>query len=267
MTTTTNADGTGTAQAARSATTQVPRGRHRSVWGYLFMPLLLTSVVILLYFYVQGSELSSGEANRLNADAILTATREQIQLTVVSTVLVLAIAIPMGIVLTRPFARSITPVAIAVFNIGQAIPSIGLIVLLAVVWDIGFRPMVVALVAYTVLPVLRNTMVGLRQVDASVIEAARGMGMTKGAVLARIEMPLAVPIIMAGLRTALTINVGTATLGALVGAGTLGELIVAGIVQNKQLIVVVGAILVAVLALLVDYLAAIAEERLRPRGL
>ena len=231
------------------------------------MPLLLTSVVILLYFYVQGSELSSGEANRLNADAILTATREQIQLTVVSTVLVLAIAIPMGIVLTRPFARSITPVAIAVFNIGQAIPSIGLIVLLAVVWDIGFRPMVVALVAYTVLPVLRNTMVGLRQVDASVIEAARGMGMTKGAVLARIEMPLAVPIIMAGLRTALTINVGTATLGALVGAGTLGELIVAGIVQNKQLIVVVGAILVAVLALLVDYLAAIAEERPRPRGL
>jgi len=231
------------------------------------MPLLLTSILILLYFYVQGRELSSGEANRLNADAILTATREQIELTVVSTALVLAIAIPMGILLTRPFARSITPPAIAVFNIGQAIPSIGLIVLLAVVWDIGFRPMVVALVAYTVLPVLRNTMVGLRQVDASVIEAARGMGMTKRAVLTRIELPLAVPIIMAGLRTALTINVGTATLGALVGAGTLGTLIVAGIVQNKQLILVVGAILVAVLALLVDYLAAIAEERLRPRGL
>jgi len=231
------------------------------------MPLLLTSILILLYFYVQGRELSSGEANRLNADAILTATREQIELTVVSTALVLAIAIPMGILLTRPFARSITPPAIALFNIGQAIPSIGLIVLLAVVWDIGFRPMVVALVAYTVLPVLRNTMVGLRQVDASVIEAARGMGMTKRAVLTRIELPLAVPIIMAGLRTALTINVGTATLGALVGAGTLGTLIVAGIVQNKQLILVVGAILVAVLALLVDYLAAIAEERLRPRGL
>jgi osmoprotectant transport system permease protein len=231
------------------------------------MPLLLTSILILLYFYVQGRELSSGEANRLNADAILTATREQIELTVVSTALVLAIAIPMGILLTRPFARSITPPAIAVFNIGQAIPSIGLIVLLAVVWDIGFRPVVVALVAYTVLPVLRNTMVGLRQVDASVIEAARGMGMTKRAVLTRIELPLAVPIIMAGLRTALTINVGTATLGALVGAGTLGTLIVAGIVQNKQLILVVGAILVAVLALLVDYLAAIAEERLRPRGL
>lgn len=240
---------------------------HRSGWGYVFMPLLLTGILVLLYFYVQSSQLSSGEANRLNSDAILTATWEQIELTVVSTLVVLAIAIPMGILLTRPFARSITPPAIAVFNVGQAIPSIGLIVLLAVVWDIGFGPMAVALVAYTVLPVLRNTMVGLRQVDASVIEAARGMGMTKRAVLARIELPLAVPIIMAGLRTALTINVGTATLGALVGAGTLGKLIVAGIVQNKQLILVVGAILVAVLALLVDYLASIAEERLRPRGL
>ena len=267
MTTATDSDETETAQVAHGAATKLPRGRHRSLWGYLFIPVLLTGILVLLYFYVQGRELSSGEARRLNSDAILTGTWEQIELTVVSTVLVLAIAIPMGILLTRPFARSITPPAIAAFNIGQAIPSIGLIVLLAVVWDIGFRPMVVALVAYTVLPVLRNTMVGLRQVDASVIEAARGMGMTKGAVLARIEMPLAVPIIMAGLRTALTINVGTATLGALVGAGTLGELIVAGIVQNKQLILVVGAILVAVLALLVDYLAAIAEEELRPRGL
>lgn len=267
MTTATGSDRTGASPVLRGAAADVPRGRHRSLWGYLFMPVVLTAILVVLYFYVQGRELSSGEANRLNADAILTATRQQIELTVVSTALVLAIAIPMGILLTRPFARSITPPAIAVFNIGQAIPSIGLIVLMAVVWDIGFRPMVVALVAYTVLPVLRNTMVGLRQVDASVIEAARGMGMTKGAVLAKIELPLAVPIIMAGLRTALTINVGTATLGALVGAGTLGTLIVAGIVQNKQLILVVGAILVAVLALLVDYVAAIAEERLRPRGL
>lgn len=253
--------------AAYGAPTAPPRSRGRSLWRYLFMPLLLTVILVVLYFYVQGQELSSGEANRLNSEAILAATWEQIELTVVSSALVLAIALPMGILLTRPFARSITPPAIAAFNIGQAIPSIGLIVLLAVVWDIGFLPMVVALVAYTVLPVLRNTMVGLRQVDASVIEAARGMGMTKRAVLARIELPLAVPIIMAGLRTALTINVGTATLGALVGAGTLGKLIVAGIVQNRQLIVVVGAILVAALALLVDYLASIAEEQLRPRGL
>ncbi len=263
----TDSDKTGGTLIAYGAPTVEPRSRHRSLWGYLFMPLVLTSILLVLYLVVQSRELTAGEASRLNADELFGNTWDQIKLTVVSTVLVLAIAIPVGILLTRPFARSITPPAIAVFNIGQAIPSIGLIVLLAIIWNIGFWPVVVALVAYTVLPVLRNTMVGLRQVDASVIEAARGMGMTKRAVLTRIELPLAVPIIMAGLRTALTINVGTATLGALVGAGTLGEPIVAGIVQNRQLILIVGAILVAVLALLVDYLAAIAEEQLRPRGL
>lgn len=243
-----------------------PHG-HRTLMGYLLTPLLLLAVLVALYFYVEAQELSGGEQRRLNSNVIITATWEHIQLTVVSTLLVLLIAIPLGVFLTRPYARLVTPPALAFFNVGQAVPSIGLIALLAIVWDIGFLPAVVALVAYTVLPVLRNTMVGLRQVDASVIESARGMGMTKSMVLARIELPLSVPIIMAGLRTALTINVGTATLGTFIGAGGLGGLIVAGFVQNRPLITVVGAILVAVLALTVDYVAGIAEEKLRPRGL
>ena len=241
--------------------------RKRSLGGYLFMPVLLTAALVGLVVAVQTRELSSGEQSRLGFDKVMGNLAEHLKLTAVSTILVLLIAIPLGILLTRSFARSVTPPAIAIFNIGQAVPSIGLIALLAIIWNIGFWPVVVALVAYTILPVLRNTMVGLRQVDASVIESARGMGMTKAAVLLRIELPLAVPIIMAGLRTALTINVGTATLGAFVGAGGLGELIVAGFVQNKQLITVVGAVLVAVLALLIDYLASIAEDVLRPRGL
>jgi len=239
----------------------------RSLIGYLFLPALLLAAVVALFVVVSGRELSSGEQRRLTLDNIALNAWQHLQLSVVSTALVLLIAIPVGILLTRPFARSITPPAIAVFNVGQAVPSIGLIALLAIAVGIGFWPVIFALVAYTVLPVLRNTMVGLRQVDASVIESARGMGMTKRAVLARIELPLAVPIIMAGLRTALTINVGTATLGAFVGAGGLGELIVAGIVQNKQLILIVGAVIVAVFALFIDYLAGIAEEVLRPRGL
>lgn len=239
----------------------------RTLMGYLLTPVLLLAVLAVLYFYVQAQELSGGEQRRLNSNVIISSTWEHIQLTLASTVLVLLIAIPAGIFLTRPYARLVTPPALAFFNIGQAVPSIGLIALLAIVWDIGFVPAVVALVAYTVLPVLRNTMVGLRQVDASVIESARGMGMTKAMVLGRIELPLSVPIIMAGLRTALTINVGTATLGTFIGAGGLGGLIVAGFVQNRPLITIVGAVLVAVLALIVDYVAGIAEEKLRPRGL
>ncbi|MEJ7628979.1 MAG: ABC transporter permease [Nocardioidaceae bacterium] len=243
--------------------------RRRSLGGYLFLPALLLAALIALVLAVRSARpLSTLEQRRLKLSDVLTATWEHVELTIVSTVLVLLIAIPLGILLTRPFARAVTPPAIAVFNIGQAVPSIGLIALLAIGWNlIGFKPTVLALVAYTVLPVLRNTMVGLRQVDTSVIESARGMGMTRPAVLTRIELPLAVPIIMAGLRTALTINVGTATLGAFVGAGGLGGLIVSGIGENNQLITVVGAGLVAILALLVDYLAGIAEDVLRPRGL
>jgi osmoprotectant transport system permease protein len=259
-----------TVRIAAETAAEVGRGAHprtRSLGGYLFMPVLLLATLVALFLWVSSRELSSGEQRRLNAESILANVREHVSLTVVSTILVLLIAIPLGIVLTRSFARTITPPAIAVFNIGQAVPSIGVVALLATVWDIGFWPVVAALVAYTTLSVLRNTMVGLQQVDASVIESARGMGMTKRAVLTRIELPLAVPVIMAGLRTALTINVGTATLAPFVGAGGLGELIVAGITQDQQLILVVGAVLVAVLALLIDYLAGIAEEKLRPRGL
>ena len=241
--------------------------RHRSLAGYLVMPLLLLATLVILFVVVSSRELSSGEQSVLGFDEVRGDLAVHLRVTAVSTLLVLLIAIPLGIVLTRPWARAITPPAIAVFNIGQAVPSIGLVVLLAIVWSIGFWPVIVALVAYTVLPVLRNTMVGLRQVDPSVIESARGMGMTKTAVLLRIELPLAVPVIMAGLRTALTINVGTATLGAFVGVNTLGVLIVAGQVQNRQLITVVGGILVAVVALFIDYLASIAEDVLRPRGL
>lgn len=240
---------------------------RRTLASYLFMPALLIAVMLALYVWVNSKELRSMEQRRLNFDALAAAVRVHIQVTVVSTIFVLVIAIPLGVLLTRPGLGRVTRPAIGVFNIGQALPTIGLLALAALVWDIGFWPVIVGLVAYTVLPVLRNTMVGLQQVDPSVIEAARGMGMTKWAVLVRIELPLAVPIIMAGARTALVINVGTATLATFVGVGTLGAIIVAGTSASLDLVVIVGAALTAVLALFIDYLAGIAEDKLRPRGL
>ncbi len=231
------------------------------------MPVVLAAVLVGLYLYVSGHTLDSIEQRRINMAFIGEATVAQIRLTLVSTLLVLVIAVPLGVVLTRPGARRITPATLAVFNIGQALPSIGVVVLLAVIWDIGFWPAIVALVAYSALPVLRNTMVGLRQVDESVIESGRGMGMTKFGVLRRIELPLAVPVILAGVRTALVINVGTATLATFINGGGYGDIINAGIVQNRPLVTIVGSVLTAVLALLIDYLAGVAEDVLRPRGL
>jgi osmoprotectant transport system permease protein len=170
--------------------------QRRSLRGWLVTPAVLAAVLLALWAYVAARPLDSIEERRVNLSFILQAAGEHVTLTLVSTLFVLLIAVPVGIVLTRPFARRITGPAVAVFNIGQAIPSIGVLVLLAIVWGIGFWPAVVALVAYSALPVLRNTMIGLRQVDEAVIEAGRGMGMSRLGVLRRIELPLAVPVIL-----------------------------------------------------------------------
>lgn len=230
-------------------------------------PIVLALVCLGLYAWVQSQELLQREVAILNADRIAEEFLAHLRLTGVATLMVLVIAIPLGVVLTRPFARRIRPVALGLANIGQAVPSFGVLVLFAVVWDIGFTPAVVAFIAYAILPVLRNTMVGLEQVDGAVIDAARGMGLSRGQVLRRIELPLAVPVMVAGIRTALVIVVGTAALATFVAGGGLGDLINNGIKLDSEPVLLTGAILTAVLALAVDWLGGIAEELLRPRGL
>ncbi len=242
--------------------------RRRPLSGYLTEPGLLAVVLVGLFLYIHSQSLDSIEARSLNAHTLATATWRHVELTLASTVLVILIAVPLGIVLTRPFTRRFRTGLLAVFNLGQAVPTIGVLALLAVLWlFIGFEAAVVGLVIYTVIPVLLNTMVGLEQVDESVLEAGLGMGMSKLGVLTRLELPLAVPIILAGVRTALVINVGTATLATYINAGGLGDIIVAGMSNNRTLVLVTGAVLTAVLALLVDYLAGVAEDLLRPKGL
>jgi osmoprotectant transport system permease protein len=235
---------------------------------YLGMPIFLGLVCLALYAYVSSQHLDSIEQRSLNAEAIIRQTARLVELAAVSTVIVVVLAVTTGILLTRPLTRRVTPVIVGLANIGQAVPSIGLLALFALTWDFGFWPAIVALVAYSFLSILRNTMVGLQQVDSSTIEAARGMGMTKMAVLYRIELPLAVPIILAGVRTALIINVGTATLTTFTGAGTLGELINNALrLGREDTVLVVGSGLTAILALFIDWLAGVAEDILRPRGL
>ena len=247
---------------------QPVRRERRTVAGYLFMPVFLVLVCVALYLYVRAQDLDTIEVRSLNGDSLTSAAWRHVQLTAVSTMFVIVIAVPLGVLLTRPFTRRFRGILLTVANIGQAVPTIGVLALLAVAFlFLGFAAAVVGLVTYAVLPVLRNTMVGLEQVDESILEAGRGMGIPKFGVLRRIELPLAVPIILAGVRTALIINVGTATLAAYINAGGLGTIIVAGLSTNRFPVQLTGAVLTAVLALLVDYLASIAEDVLRPKGL
>ncbi len=260
---------TGPSQPAADSGPWSPRRQaRRSLTGYLLLPALLVVAGAALYLYVRSQQLDSIEARSLNTERLTESLLRHIQLTLVSTVLVVLIAVPVGVLLTRPRARRVRPVLLTLANIGQAVPTIGVLALLAVAFlFLGFRAAVVGLVAYAVLPVVRNTMVGLQQVDESVLEAGRGMGLSTRQVLLRIEMPLAVPIILAGVRTALIINVGTATLATFINGGGLGDIIVAGLSTNRVLVQVVGAGLTSLLALLVDYLAGLAEDLLRPKGL
>src|SRR4028118_1059286 len=146
---------------------------------YLGMPIFLGLACLALYLYIGSKDLDSIERRNLNANVITARLIEHVQLAAISTVIVVVLAVGVGILLTRPFARRVTTPIVGIANIGQAVPSIGLLAILAIVWTGGFWPAVVALVAYSFLAILRNTMVGLRQVDRSTIEAARGMGMTK----------------------------------------------------------------------------------------
>jgi osmoprotectant transport system permease protein len=243
--------------------------RSRGAWWrrYFGVPAVLALVCIGVAVFVAVADLDDVEQRLLTLGGLVNATLVHLQLVGLSTLLVIVIAVPLGILVTRPAARRLTPLVVGLGNIAQSVPSLGVIVLFAILFAPGFRGAVVALVVYAFLPILRNTIVGLQQIDPFVVESARGMGMSSNRVLREIELPLAVPVILAGVRTAAVINVGTATIGALTNAGGLGSVVYGGIVQSRTPVIVVASILTAVLALLVDHVLGVAEDVLRPRGL
>ncbi|MFE5819348.1 ABC transporter permease [Streptomyces sp. NPDC056479] len=231
------------------------------------VPAMLVVILLATWLWFQQADLDAVSENALSNGQVSQALWEHIELTVISTFFVLIIAIPLGVLLTRRAFRKATPVAMAFANMGQATPAIGLLALLVIWLGIGRKAALIGMIAYAVLPVLSNTMAGLKANDPTVLEAARGIGMSPTGVLSRVELPLAVPLILAGVRTALVLNVGTATLAVFGGGGGLGVLITAGITNQRMPVLVLGSILTVSLALLMDWLASLAEVLLRPRGL
>lgn len=183
---------------------------------------------------------------------LIQALIEHIQLSVLSLVIACLIAIPLGIYLSRN--RRASEVSIGATSVIQTIPSLALLGLLIPLVGIGTVPSVIALVLYALLPIVRNTYTGLIEVDPSIKEAARACGMTPGQSLRKVELPLALPVMMAGVRTAMVLIIGTATIAALIGAGGLGSIILLGIDRNDNNLLILGAIPAALLALLFDFL-------------
>jgi len=196
-------------------------------------------------------------------------TVQHLILTLRALLAAVAVAVPVGVWLTRhPRWRGVVLGAAGVF---QTVPSIALLGFLIPLMGIGYRPATVALLLYALLPIIRNTVAGIAGVPPAVVEAARGLGFTDWQVLRRVELPLALPVLMAGIRTAAVINVGVATLAAYVAAGGLGEFIFEGISLNNPVMILAGALPSAALALAFDAglgaLEKLSVPRLRQVGL
>ncbi|WP_240138892.1 ABC transporter permease [Streptomyces sp. MUM 178J] len=245
-----------------------PRPRPRIGWQRLtLLPGVVVLVAAATWIWIANADLDSIAENALAGDTVQLRLWQHVRLTAVSTFWVLLIAIPLGIALTRRGLSKASPVVTAIANIGQATPAIGLLALLVIWLGIGPSTAVTGMVIYAVLPVLANTVAGLKAIDPQLVEAARGIGMSAVGTLLRVELPLAVPLILAGVRTALVLNVGTATLATFGGGGGLGDLITSGIQTQRMPVLVLGSVLTVALALLVDWLASLAELVLTPRGL
>lgn len=242
--------------------------KSRITWQKLtFLPSVIVAVLLATWLWFQQADLDTISENALSNGQVSKALWQQIRLVAISTFFVLIIAIPLGILLTRKAFRKATPVAMTIANMGQATPAIGLLALLVIWLGTGTKAALIGIIIYAVLPVLSNTIAGLKANDPTLLEAARGIGMSPRGVLTKVELPLAVPLILAGVRTALVLNVGTATLATFGGGGGLGVLITTGITTQRMPVLMLGAILTVALALLVDWLASLAELLLRPRGL
>ncbi|GAA4836889.1 ABC transporter permease [Actinomycetospora corticicola] len=256
---------------ARTGTVEVPVERPGRPWRALVenpdlwvTPLLIVVGLAVASGTVYGGSLDSLEARALDPANVLGQLAQHLVLTAWSTLLVLVVALPLGLVLSRPRFVVVARIVALVGGFAQALPAFGVLILLGF-WRFGLVSAVLGLGLAAFLPVLRNTIVGLQEVDRDLVETARGMGMSARQCLVRVEIPLAIPVIVAGVRVALVLNVGTATLASYIGAGGLGALIQQALLLNRLTVLVVAGSLVAALALLVDWLAGLVERAVAAR--
>lgn len=181
----------------------------------------------------------------------------------IAAIVTIIVGVLAGIAVTRERGSDFLPLVGQLASLGQTFPPVAVLALAVPVLGFGTLPIIVALMLYGLLPIVRNTLTGLQEVDNDIKTAAHAMGMTPAQTLRQVELPLAAPVILAGIRTSVTINIATAALGATVGASNLGDPIISGIVNGNMAYVVQGALVVALLALTVDSLFEVLERQIR----
>jgi osmoprotectant transport system permease protein len=231
----------------------------------LGVPLVIVGAYGLVTWEILQRPLNQREVTVLNFHDISRAFGQHLFLTFTALTIALVLALPLGVLLSRS-AGIVRTAIFTLANLSQAIPSVALLGLAYVFLGSGPKPAIFALAAFSVLPILRNTVVGLTSIDPAITEAARGMGMSALQGLFTVELPLALPVIFAGVRTAVVLNISSATLATFIGGGGLGDILDAGINSNLGRVTLVGAVLVSSLAMFVDWVASLIEAELVARS-
>ncbi len=238
------------------------RTLQRNWISWFLLPLILVGMALALIVYVVNNPGGATAGRALTYPNITLYFRQHMMMVLAALCLSIVVGIPAGIMLTRPRLRTLGRVVENVVNVGQTVPSLAILALFFVYLGWGFNTAVFALWLYSILPILRNTYAGLTSIQGNILEAARGMGISPFRVLYRIELPLAMPVIIAGIRTSVVILVGTATLATFIGAGGLGDLIATGISVRRNILVLTGAALSAILAIFLDHVIGQVEAAL-----
>jgi osmoprotectant transport system permease protein len=198
---------------------------------------------------------------------ILKEAQRHLNMVLLTECLVIGIGVPLGILLTRQGFRALANPVIGIANAGQSIPSLAVVVIMVPIVGLGFWPAIIALFIWGLLPILRNSYAAINNINPAIVEAARGMGMTKVQIARKVELPLALPVIVTGIRVSTVVVVGTATLAALIAAGGLGRIILAGVRTGQPLLTLQGAAPTAAMAVVLGYILELIERWITPRGL
>jgi osmoprotectant transport system permease protein len=225
--------------------------------------LYLFIMMVILWAYRAGSF----EFIMSHPGDLIYLTNQHMKLVGLSGLLAVLVAVPMGIMVTRSRFKKYQWIAVNFANIGQTVPSLAILAIVMTYMGIGYHTAVFALWISSLLPILRNTVAGIENVNSAIIDAGKGMGMSPAQLLWKLEIPNSLYAILAGIRTAIVINVGTAALAFLIGGGGLGDLIFTGISLYDTGIMLSGAVPIIVMAVLIDLVLGLVEKRVISKGL
>lgn len=229
-------------------------------------PLLLVAGLIGVTVWMTSLE-TVGIYRMPGGREVAISTFHHLQLVLAAESLAILIGVPMGFIVSRRAFRWLGTPLMALVNVGQTVPTLALLAIASLAIGSGFRAAVIGLLIYALLPIVRNTYAGIRSVDPAIKEAAHGMGMSPLQVVGRVELPLARPVIVAGIRTSTVVNVGTAAVAGMIGGVGLGALITTGLAVNVVEMILQGAAPAAALAIALDALLGMVERWMTPRGL